>query len=115
MQRSMFRLILASVLSMAVSVALSADLSRRSHEDVYVSQDQAGCSCDAPGVVGLVCATPYRCKEMDGLCVGSCAQAISDESGCSCDAPGYVPALVGPVCATPYRCREIGGLCVGHC
>jgi hypothetical protein len=49
MQRSMFRLILASVLSMAVSVALSADLSRWGHEDVYVSQDQAGCSCDAPG------------------------------------------------------------------
>ena len=76
MQRSMFRLILATFFSMAISIALGADLSRWSHENTYASQDQTGCSCDAPGVfpaaVGMLCATPYRCKEMNGLCVGRC-------------------------------------------
>jgi hypothetical protein len=115
MQRSMFRLILASLFSMAISIALGADLSRWSQENASVSQDQAGCSCDAPGIVGAVCATPHRCREMDGLCLGSCAQAVEDESGCSCDAPGVVPAVVGKLCATPYRCREMSGLCVGRC
>jgi hypothetical protein len=115
MQTFMFRLILASFLSMMVSIALSADLPRASPEYDYTPQDQMGCSCDAPGIVGLVCATPHRCREMSGLCVGSCTQAVVDDSGCACDAPGVDPVVIGTVCATPYRCRALGGLCVGHC
>ena len=72
MQRSMLGLILASLFSMAISVALGADLLRGSHEETYVSKGELSCSCDAPGIVGLVCATPYRCGEMSGLCVGGC-------------------------------------------
>ena len=72
MQRSMFSLILASFFSMAISVALSADQLKWSQDKTYASEDEIGCSCDAPGVVGTVCATPYRCKEISGLCVGRC-------------------------------------------
>src|SRR5271166_3251922 len=68
MQRSMFSLILASFFSMAISVALSADQLKWSQDKTYASEDEIGCSCDAPGVVGTVCATPYRCKEISGLC-----------------------------------------------
>ena len=49
MQRSMFRLILASFLSIAISAALGADLSRWSQGNGYPAQGQIGCSCDAPG------------------------------------------------------------------
>ena len=115
MQRSMFRLILASFLSIAISAALGADLSRWSQGNGYPAQGQIGCSCDAPGVDGLVCASPYRCKDLGGLCVGSCVNASRDEAGCSCDAPGVFPEMVGMVCATPRRCKDLGGLCVGHC
>ena len=111
MQRFIFGLILASLFSMATATAMSADVSHWSHENAYGSQDEMGCSCDAPGVVGTVCATRYRCREMDGLCLGSCASVAEDESGCSCDAPG----VVGQVCATPHRCREMDGLCLGRC
>ena len=115
MQISMFRLILATFFSMAISIALGADLSRWSHENTYASQDQTGCSCDAPGIVGKFCATPYACKDMNGLCLGGCSAVSEDESGCSCDAPGVFPAAVGMLCATPYRCKEMNGLCVGRC
>jgi hypothetical protein len=36
------------------------------------SPKRVGCSCDAPGVVGMVCATPRRCEEMSGQCDGRC-------------------------------------------
>jgi hypothetical protein len=111
MQRSMFSLILASFFSMAISVALSADQLKWSHKKTYASKDEIGCSCDAPGVVGKVCATPYRCEEMSGQCAGRCLYASNDKIGCSCDAPG----VVGTVCATPYRCEEMRGQCVGRC
>jgi hypothetical protein len=111
MQRSMLTLILASFFSMAISVALSADQLKATHKKTYASRDEFGCSCDAPGVVGRVCATPDRCEEMSGLCVGRCTYASKDEFGCSCDAPG----VVGRVCATPDRCEEMSGLCVGRC
>ena len=71
-QRSMLRLILASFFSMVVSVALSADLLNQSHERTYSSNDRIGCSCDAPGFAGKVCATPDRCEEVGGLCAGGC-------------------------------------------
>ena len=106
----MSSLVLASIVWMSVSVALAADLAG-SRERNYTSLGDDGCSCDAPGIVGLVCATRYRCREMTGLCVGGCASGLSDNVGCSCDAPG----IVGLVCATPYRCREMTGLCVGGC
>jgi hypothetical protein len=100
---------------MAMSVAQSADLSKWSYEKTYTSEDATGCSCDAPGVVGTVCATPYRCREISGLCVGSCVAATEDRTGCACDAPGVDLGVAGPVCATPYRCKEMSGLCVGRC
>ena len=111
MQRFMLGLIVASLFSMAISVALGADLLRGSNEETYASKGEIGCSCDAPGAVGIVCATPGRCEEMSGLCVGRCTNAWRDEIGCSCDAPG----AVGMVCATPGRCEEMSGLCVGRC
>jgi len=110
MKRAGFSLALASLVSIAVPVALAADLGG-SYQRNYTPTDQAGCSCDAPGIVGLVCATPYRCGEMSGLCVGRCVSGLSDGAGCSCDAPG----IVGLVCATPYRCGEMSGLCLGGC
>jgi len=106
----MSSLALAFFVSMAASIALAADLSGR-YERNYASMGDAGCSCDAPGIVGLVCATPYRCTEMSGLCMGGCASGLSDNSGCSCDAPG----ITGLVCATPRRCQEMTGLCEGGC
>jgi hypothetical protein len=110
MKRAMFSLALASFVSMAVSLAFAADLSGR-YERNYSPAEGLACSCDAPGIVGLVCATPYRCQEMSGLCVGGCTNGFADVVGCSCDAPG----IVGLVCATPYRCREMSGLCEGGC
>jgi hypothetical protein len=110
MKTAMFSLALASLVSMAAPVALAADLAGR-YERNYTSEDNAGCSCDAPGVVGLVCATPYRCIEMSGLCVGGCTNSFSDDAGCSCDAPG----INGLFCATPRSCREMSGLCTGGC
>ena len=38
----------------------------------YISRDNVGCSCDAPRIVGMVCATPRRCEEISGLCKGRC-------------------------------------------
>jgi hypothetical protein len=96
---------------MTISVALGADLFKQSHERTYGSSEEIGCSCDAPGVVGKVCATADRCEEMSGLCVGRCTYAAKDLIGCSCDAPG----VVGKVCATADRCEEMSGLCVGPC
>jgi hypothetical protein len=110
MKAAIVGLALASVVSMAASVALSADLAR-TYERNYTSNEGVGCACDAPGVVGLVCATPYRCREISGLCEGACTNGPREEAGCSCDAPG----VAGQVCATPYRCREISGLCEGGC
>ena len=109
MKRAIVSLALALFVSVAASPAGAADLARG--PDAYTPNDRAGCSCDAPGIVGLVCATPYRCREMSGLCVGGCANGVADVAGCSCDAPG----IVGLVCATPYRCREMSGLCEGGC
>ena len=74
MKTAMFGLALASFVSMTVSVALAADLAGR-YERNYTSRNDAGCSCDAPGIVGLVCATPSRCMEMSGLCEGRCRLA----------------------------------------
>jgi hypothetical protein len=111
MQRSMFSLILAFFFSMAISVALSADQLNWSHKKTDASTDKAGCACDAPGVVGTVCATPGRCEEISGLCVGSCTNAVTAKVGCACDAPG----IVGTFCATPGRCEQMSGLCVGGC
>jgi hypothetical protein len=68
----MFRLILASFFSMAISVALSADLLEGSYKKTYTSKAKVACSCDAPGVIGTVCATRDRCEEISGLCVGRC-------------------------------------------
>jgi hypothetical protein len=76
-KRSIFGLALASFALMTVSLSLAADLagspervylSKRS----YISTDNVGCSCDAPGIVGLVCATPRTCEEISGLCKGRC-------------------------------------------
>jgi hypothetical protein len=111
MQRSMLSLILASFFAMAISVALSADLSRWSHENSSATGDEISCSCDAPGIVGRFCATAYNCKDMNGLCLGRCSAVSEDESGCSCDVPG----VVAKVCAIPYRCKEMSGLCLGRC
>jgi hypothetical protein len=58
MNRSLFGLALASFFSMAVSVALAADLRMGSHQQTYTSSDQTGCSCDAAGIMGMFCATP---------------------------------------------------------
>jgi hypothetical protein len=110
MKRTLFGLALASFVSIGVSLALAADIGG-GYERNYTPSEGSGCSCDAPGIVGLVCATPYRCREMSGLCVGGCANGVADVAGCSCDAPG----IVGLVCATPYRCREMSGLCEGRC
>ena len=63
MKTAMFGLALASFVSMTVSVALAADLAGR-YERNYTSRNDAGCSCDAPGIVGLVCATPARMAEL---------------------------------------------------
>jgi hypothetical protein len=109
-KRSIFGLALASFVSMAVSLALAADLAG-SPERAYTSKDNVGCSCDAPGIVGPVCATPRRCEEMSGLCEGRCTYGVRDNVGCSCDVPG----IVGLVCATPRRCEEMSGLCKGRC
>jgi hypothetical protein len=111
MKRSLFGLALASFFSTAVSVALAADLRMGSHERTYTSSDDFGCSCDAPGIMGMFCATPRACRELSGLCEGPCANSVSDEVGCSCDAPG-IDSLV---CATRPRCREMSGLCEGGC
>ena len=118
MKTAMFGLALASLVSMTVSLAPAADLAGSyernyagRYERNYITRDNAGCSCDAPGV-GLVCATPYRCMEMSGLCEGRCTYGLTDNAGCSCDAPGIV---LGPVCATPRRCEEMSGLCEGRC
>jgi hypothetical protein len=110
MKRSILSLALASFVSMAVPVALAADLSG-SRERTYTSEDNVGCSCDAPGIDGLFCATPRTCREMSGLCVGGCADSLRDDAGCSCDAPG----IDGLFCATPRTCREMSGLCEGGC
>ena len=72
MKRSMFSLALASFFSLAVSVALAADLRVGGYEKTYSSNDDVGCSCDAPGVFGLFCATPRGCREMSGPCEGGC-------------------------------------------
>jgi hypothetical protein len=76
-KRSIFGLALASFVSMAVSLALAADLAgspERAYTSkrAYISTANVGCSCDAPGMVDRVCATPRRCEEMSGLCVGRC-------------------------------------------
>ena len=84
---------------------------REVREKLHLRRNNAGCSCDAPGVIGLVCATPYRCIEMSGLCVGGCTNSFRDDAGCSCDAPG----INGLFCATPRSCREMSGLCTGGC
>jgi hypothetical protein len=110
MKKSMFSLALASLFSIAVSVALAADLAR-SPEQTYTPNDDVGCSCDAPGIMGMFCATPRGCRELSGLCEGRCTNSASDNVGCSCDAPG----VYGLVCATPPRCREMSGLCEGGC
>ncbi len=110
MKTAIFSLALASLVAIAASAAPAADLAGR-YERNYTATDNSGCSCDAPGVFGLVCATPSRCREMDGLCVGACTNSFSDSAGCSCDAPG----VTGLVCATPRGCREMSGLCVGGC
>ena len=81
MKTAMFGLALASFVSMTVSVALAADLAGSyernyagKYERNYITRDDAGCSCDAPGIVlGPVCATPRRCEEMSGLCEGRCS------------------------------------------
>ena len=110
MKTAIFSLALASFVVMAVSAAPAADLAG-GYERNYTATDNSGCSCDAPGINGPVCATPYRCREMAGLCVGDCANSVSDEAGCSCDAPG----IYGLFCATPRGCREMSGLCMGGC
>jgi hypothetical protein len=110
MKTAIFSLALASFVAMAVSAAPAADLAR-GYERNYTATDNSGCSCDAPGGIGLVCATPYRCREMAGLCVGDCANSVRDDAGCSCDAPG----IYGLFCATPRSCREMSGLCMGGC
>lgn len=62
MKTAMFSLALASFVTMTVSVALAADLAGRyernfagRYERNYIFRDDTGCSCNAPGVVGLVC------------------------------------------------------------
>jgi hypothetical protein len=110
MKTARLGLAVACFLSMAAPVALPADLAR-TYERNFTPREGAGCSCDAPGVIGLICATPYRCQEMDGLCVGRCTNSVKEGAGCSCDAPG----VIGLVCATPERCMEMTGLCAGGC
>ncbi len=99
MQRSLLGLILASFFSIAVSAALSADLSRWSSGNASIREDETSCSCDAPGIVGRFCAIAYTCKDMGGLCLGRCAAVSENDMGCSCDVPG-IPERV---CATPFR------------
>jgi hypothetical protein len=70
MKRCIFTLILASFLSMVLSVALSADTLKKSHKKTHASKGEVACSCN--GAVGTVCATLERCEEMDGICKGSC-------------------------------------------
>ncbi len=111
MQRSLFRFVLASFFSMAVSVALSADLSKGSYNATFPAGDQIGCSCDAPGIFGRFCATAGRCEEMSGVCLGRCVDVASDRTGCACAAPG----IFRQFCATPGRCVEMSGLCLGRC
>src|SRR5580658_10131014 len=97
MNRSLFGLALASFFSMAVSVALAADLRMGSHQQTYTSSDQTGCSCDAPGIMGMFCAPPRACRGLSGLCEGPCAHSVSDEVGCSCDAPAVDGLVAQPV------------------
>jgi hypothetical protein len=110
MKRFIVSLALASFVSMAVPAALAADLSG-SRERTYPSEEDVGCSCDAPGIYGLFCATPRTCREMSGLCVGRCTSGFSENEGCSCDSPG----IYGLFCATPRTCREMSGLCESGC
>src|SRR6516162_6316690 len=86
MKRCMFGLALASFVSMTISLAPAADLVG-GRERAYTSGADVGCSCDAPGISGMVCATPLRCREMSGLCEGGCTYSLGDDVGCSCDAP----------------------------
>ena len=72
MKRCILTLILASFLSMVLSVALSADTPKKSHKKTYASKGDVACSCNGAGMVGTVCATLERCEEMDGICKGSC-------------------------------------------
>jgi hypothetical protein len=111
MQRSLLGLILASFFSLAISAALSADLSRSSYGNASVREDETSCSCDAPGIVGRFCAIAYTCKDMGGLCLGRCAAVSENDAACSCDAPG----IVGRFCAVPYTCKDMQGLCLGRC
>lgn len=113
---SLFGLAVASFVSMAVSLAPAADLAwspQRAYtlKRGYISTDNVGCSCDAPGMVGRVCATPRTCEEISGRCEGRCNYALMESIGCSCNAPG----VVDMVCATPRTCEEIPGLCKGRC
>jgi uncharacterized protein YqkB len=110
MKRTVFSLALASFVSMAVPAALAADLAR-SPVQTYTSEDNIGCSCDAPGIYGPFCATPRSCRELSGLCLGGCTRGVSENEGCSCDASG----IYGLFCATPRTCREMSGLCEGGC
>jgi hypothetical protein len=110
MKRTIFSLALASFVSVAVSPALAADLGG-SYGKTYTSEDDIGCSCDAPGIYGPFCATPRSCRELSGLCLGGCTSGVSENEGCSCDAPG----IYGLFCATPRSCRELSGVCEGGC
>ena len=112
MKRVMSAVALAFFVSMAGSFALAADLARTYERNFTPAPaEAAGCSCDAPSIQGLICATPLRCREMSGLCLGACVHSASDDAACSCDAPG----IYGLVCATALRCREMSGLCEGRC
>ncbi len=95
MKTAIFSLARASFVAMAVSVAPAADLAGR-YEKNYTATDNSGCSCDAPGVTGLVCATPYRCREMAGVCVGDCANTVWDDAGCSCELRDLSTVLRNP-------------------
>ena len=110
MKRARFSLILASFVSLAAPVALAADLAGN-RATPYTSDEDIGCSCDAPGIYGPFCATPRSCRELSGLCLGRCTSSVSETEGCACDAPG----IYGLFCATPRSCRELSGLCERGC